>query len=136
VLHHCRGARLIRGSWLNRSVLHLPPYDTRADRVLLLGQGRRLLQWLAGHFGRGHRSNGGHQSQHNQIDRNRPSRAAGPADKCRRRKRGQAAANRCADLEAERSAAVPQSRLEEFRIPWRADAEPDYLPKDDGGDDR
>jgi hypothetical protein len=129
------GTRPMRGCRLIATFSICHPYDTSTDRILLLGEGH-LLQWLAGHFGCGHRSNGGDQSQHNQIDRNRPSRAAGPAHKCRRRKRGQAAADRCADLEAERSAAVPQSRREEFRIPWRADTEPDNLPKDDGGDDR
>src|SRR5271166_4727751 len=74
--------------------------------------------------------------ERDKVERNRPGLTLRPCEKARRHKGREAAADRRADLEAERRATVSQSPREKLGIPWRADAKAYQLPESDGRNNR
>ncbi len=97
--------------------------------------GSRHLHLLVRGLGRCERGHGGDEGADDQIDRDRPGGAAERRHQRRRDHRGEAAAQRGADLEAQGGATVTKPRGEQFGIPGRADAEHHHLAEADGGDD-
>ena len=94
-LDHWRGPKRAQTSFMDRFSL-VPPRRRCVGHIggyFACPAKAASFKRLAGRFWRRQRGDEGNESEHDQVDRDRPCRAAGPGHECRRRKRGEATAS-------------------------------------------